>query len=110
MLPIISHLLDIHLSPDLHLKIRQLKGKEFRGGRGSVCVSLFRCVFMSFVKVCMKRKSVYVWAHEGRDYRAAISNSFCFVIQERFGTLEGGSAHTNAEDTQTGLIDGEYEL
>ena len=47
-----------------------------------------------------KRKRVCV----ERDYRAAISNSFCFAIQERFGMLE------NAEDTQTGLIDGEYEL
>ncbi len=83
-----------------------------------VCVCVSGCLYVFLYVFCEgsyeKEKCVRVWAHEERDYHAAISNSFCFVIQERFGTLEGGSVHThthtNAEDTQTGLIDGEYEL
>lgn len=39
MLAVIAHLLDIHLSPNLHLKIRRRVGEEFGSAGESVCVA-----------------------------------------------------------------------
>lgn len=110
MLPAIAHLLNIHLSSNLHLKIRHENGEEFRGGRAE-CVCLCGCICLC---VCLHVFEEIGWKRKGRcvctkeyveeDCCAAISNNFCFVIQQRFKSLEGGnmSIHINPEDTQTG--------
>ena len=73
MLPVIMHLFYIQLSHNLHLKTRQWKGKEIRGGRGNVCV------YMSFVKVGMKRKSVYACGHMFKEI-TALPSLIAFVL------------------------------
>jgi len=55
-----------------------------------VCVVVYVYVFVYtfFVKVGMK--SVYICGHVWKEITAlAISNSFCFVIQQRFGMHVG---------------------
>jgi len=61
-----------------------------------VCVVVYVYVFVYtfFVKVGMK--SVYICGRVWKEITAlAISNSFCFVIQQRFGMMEGGKTHTH---------------
>lgn len=67
-----------------------------------MCLYVFLHVFCEGFHEKEKRVQ-HVWAHVVRDYHAAISNSFCFVIQESFKMLEGGSVCTQM--LRTGRFD-----
>lgn len=50
--------------------------------------------------------------HVEGDYLAAVCNGFCFSIRQTFKSSDGGNvtAHTNAKEAQTAVIDGRREL